>query len=350
MADSAPPNPNPKFPPFPLSLPLPPPPPLSPPSPPPPPSPTCHDGAAVPVDGPGRCFFSSRRPPVRVTSEFDSDSSVFFHKVSCKIFDSLAKLKVSFQNDRNGKIAYPQLGFITKHFSALYDIESRNALLKGSFDVGDVLQVRATHDVKEQQGEVTMIASLLNPSYKLEVSSLVPSVCPPRATVRFPLGEVSVEERKDLEAEKVLSINGILKGQLLNGVCTASYKDEDLNLRYSYKDEEMSFIPSISLPSNAVSLAFKRRFSPADKLSYWYHFDSSQWSMVYKHTVGKDLKFKAGYDSEVRLGWASLWVGDEDGKAKTAPMKTKVQFMLQVPQDGISQSVLMFRVKKRWDF
>ncbi|GAU51053.1 hypothetical protein TSUD_204530 [Trifolium subterraneum] len=42
-------------------------------------------------------------------------------------------------------------------------------------------------------------------------------------------------------------------------------------------------------------------------------------------------------------------VGDEGGKAKTAPMKMKVQFMLQVPQDDIKSSVLMFRVKKRWD-
>lgn len=42
--------------------------------------------------------------------------------------------------------------------------------------------------------------------------------------------------------------------------------------------------------------------------SYWYNFDANNWSAVYKHTHGKDLKFKAGYDSEVRLGWASLWV------------------------------------------
>ncbi|KAK9137498.1 hypothetical protein Sjap_008092 [Stephania japonica] len=144
-------------------------------------------------------------------------------------------------------------------------------------------------------------------------------------------------------------MSGIVKGHLLNGVCTAQYRDEDLNLRYSYKDEEMSFIPSISLPSNAVSFAFKRRFGSSDKLSYWYNFDSSSWSTVYKHTVGKDLKFKAGYDSEVRLGWASLWLGDEDGKTTTAPMKMKVQFMLQVPQDDINSSALMFRVKKRWD-
>lgn len=42
--------------------------------------------------------------------------------------------------------------------------------------------------------------------------------------------------------------------------------------------------------------------------SYWYNFDSNYWSAVYKHVHGKDFKFKAGYDSEVRLGWASLWV------------------------------------------
>ncbi|KAJ8493742.1 hypothetical protein OPV22_015463 [Ensete ventricosum] len=286
---------------------------------------------------------------MRVTSEFDSESSVFFHKVSCKLFDSLAKIKFSFQNDRGGQIAYPQLGFLTKHFCALYDLESHNALLKGSFDIANFLQVRATHDVKEQKGGVAIITSLANPLYKLEISSSVPSVGLPKTTVQFPLGEVSVE-RKDQETEKALSISGILKGELLNGVCTALYGDEDLSVRYCYKDEEMSFIPSISLPSNALSFAFKRRFSLSDKLSYWYNFDSSHWSMVYKHTVGKDLKFKAGYDSAVRLGWASLWVGDEGGKTKTAPKKMKVQLMLHIPQDDIANSLLMFRVKKRWDF
>jgi len=39
-----------------------------------------------------------------------------------------------------------------------------------------------------------------------------------------------------------------------------------------------------------------------------------------------------------------IQVGDEGGKAKTAPMQMKVQFMLQVPQDDIKSSVLMFRI------
>lgn len=49
--------------------------------------------------------------------------------------------------------------------------------------------------------------------------------------------------------------------------------------------------------------------------SYWYNFDSNYWSAVYKHTYGKDLKLKAGYDSEVRLGWASLWVSSLYGRS-----------------------------------
>jgi len=57
----------------------------------------------------------------------------------------------------------------------------------------------------------------------------------PRAAIRFPNGEVSLEEKEDEELNKVLLVNGILKGQLMHGVCTAMYKENDLNLRYAYK-------------------------------------------------------------------------------------------------------------------
>ncbi|KAL5783912.1 hypothetical protein ACOSQ2_006304 [Xanthoceras sorbifolium] len=313
------------------------PPPLPPSDPPPAPAPA------------GPLFSFPKRPSLRVTSEFDSDSSVFFHKISCKLFDTLAKLKLSFQNDSKGQVSDPHFDFTSKHLSLHYDIQDQAAFLKSSFDVGPRLHFRTAHDVKAQQGEVAVVADIANPGFALELSSPVPYVGLPRATLKFPLGEVSLEEREEEEAKKMLSINGIVKGQILNGICTAHYQEEELKLRYSYKDEAMSFIPSILLPSNAISFAFKRRFSPSDKLSYWYNLDSNYWSAVYKHTYGQDFKFKAGYDSEVRLGWASLWVGEENGKAKTAPMKAKVQFMLQVPQDDIKSAALMFRVKKRWD-
>ncbi|KAF3451091.1 hypothetical protein FNV43_RR07180 [Rhamnella rubrinervis] len=294
-------------------------------------------------------FSFPKRPALRLTSEFDSDTSTFFHKVSCKLFESLAKFKLSFQHDHSGRVSVPQLAFISKYLSLHYDLEDHNTLLKASVDVSPSVHLRAAHDVKAQQGEVAMVAKLAEPGYTLELSSAVPSDGLPKATLKFPLGEVSLEEREEEEVKRTLSVNSIVKGQIFNGVCTAHYMDEDLKLRYSYKDDEMSFIPTISLPSNALSFAFKRQFGPSDKLSYWYNFEANNWSAVYKHTYGKDFKFKAGYDSEVRLGWASVWVGDEGGKAKTAPMKMKVQFMLQVPQDDIKSSALMFRVKKRWD-
>ncbi|WCJ21816.1 Outer envelope pore protein 37 chloroplastic [Euphorbia peplus] len=319
---------------------------------PPPPPPIPHADPPPPTTTPPPpCVptFLKRRPAVRVTSEFDSDSSVFLHRVSCKLFDSLAKLKVSFQNDNKGQVSDPHVTFTSKLLSIHYDVEDQNALLKGSFDLGPNLHFKGVHDVKAQQGEVAVIAKLSDPGYALEVSSPFPSFGLPRATLKFPVGEVSLEEREDEEVKRTLSVSGVVKGQILNGLCTGQFTNEDLKLRYAFKDEALSFIPSISLPSNAVSMAFKRRFSPNNKLSYWYNFDSNYWSAVYKQTYGKDYKFKAGYDSEVRLGWASLWVGDEGGKARTAPMKMKVQFMLQVPQDDIRSSALMFRVKKRWD-
>ncbi|KAL1334397.1 hypothetical protein HN51_063318 [Arachis hypogaea] len=296
-------------------------------------------------------FSFPRRPTLRVTTEFDSDSAIFFHKISCKLLDTLAKFKFQFHNNSKGEISEPQLSFVSKHLSLHYDLEDQNALVKSSFDVGPRLHVKAAHDVKAQQGEVTMLANLADPGYALELSTPVPSVGLPKATLRFPVGEVSLQEKEteEEEAKNLLSVSGILKGQFFDGVGTAQYKDEELKLRYCYKDDEMSFIPTLSVPSNALSFAFKRRLTPSDKLSYWYNCDSNYWSAVYKRTYGKDFKFKTGYDSEVRLGWASLWVGDEGGKAKAAPMKMKVQFMLQVPQDDIKSSVLMFRVKKRWD-
>ncbi|CAN4080978.1 unnamed protein product [Withania somnifera] len=291
-----------------------------------------------------------QRPKIRVTTEFDSESAVFFHKISCKVLDNLAKLKFSFQNNGKGELSDPQLALTSKYLSVHYDVEEKNALVNASFDVAPGLQFKAIHEVKSQQGELSMVADLAGPAYKFELSSAVPSIGMPKATLKFPLGEVSLEEKEEEEeAKRILSVNGILKGQILNGICTANYKDEALNLRYCFKDEQMTFIPSISLPSNAMSFAFKRRVGPSDKLSYWYNLDTNYWSTVYKHNFGKDFKFKAGYDSEVRLGWASLWVGEEEGNAKTAPMKMKVQFMLQVPQDEITSSAMMFRVKKRWD-
>uniref|UniRef100_A0A2P2LE74 Uncharacterized protein n=1 Tax=Rhizophora mucronata TaxID=61149 RepID=A0A2P2LE74_RHIMU len=292
---------------------------------------------------------SSERPSLRVTSEFDSESSLFFHKVSCKLLDSLAKLKLSFQNNNKGDVFEPLFSVSSKLLSLHYNLEDLSALFKTSFDVGPRLHFDFAHDLRAQEGEVAMVAKLADPSYALELSSPVPSIGLPRATLKFPIGEVTLVEKEEEEVKRALAISGVVKGQILNGLCTAQFSDEDLKLRYCYKDEAVALIPSILLPSNALSFAFKRRINPSNKLSYWYNFDSNNWSAVYKHTYGKDFKFKAGYDSEVRLGWASLWVGDEAGKAKSAPMKMKVQFMLQVPQDDIKSSTLMFRVKKRWD-
>ncbi|RVW20287.1 Outer envelope pore protein 37, chloroplastic [Vitis vinifera] len=105
-----------------------------------------------------------------------------------------------------------------------------------------------------QQGEVAMVADLAGPGYKFELSSAVPAIGFPKATLKFPAGEVSLEEKEEEEVKKMLSINGILQHQILNGVFSAQFRDDDLKLRYLYKDEQVAFIPSISMPSNAYHL------------------------------------------------------------------------------------------------
>ncbi|KAJ6366669.1 hypothetical protein OIU77_003116 [Salix suchowensis] len=145
-----------------------------PPPPPPPPPRSC------------KICLLSKRPKLRVTSEFDSDTSLFFHKVSCKLLDSFAKFKLSFLNNNKGELSQPQFAFTSKLLSIHYDLEEQNALVKGSFDLGPNLHFKAAHDVKAQHGEVTMVADLGDPGYALEISSLVPTVGVPRATLKIP--------------------------------------------------------------------------------------------------------------------------------------------------------------------
>ncbi|KMZ71084.1 Outer envelope pore protein 37, chloroplastic [Zostera marina] len=296
----------------------------------------------------GRLF---NRPSFRVTSEFDSDSNLFLHKISYKFLENLAKLKLSFQNDCSGELSSPQLGLLSKYFSILYDFDSQNALVQGSFDVGGRLQFSASHDTDAKQRDISMIACLADPSYKLELSSSLPPIGMPKATIHFPFGNISLKKSDEETMIPFVYLMGIFKNETMTNSASIKVGDGDATLlRLSYKDKEMTFTPKLCLSSNGPSFAFKRRFTPMTKLSYCYNFNSGIWSAVYKHTVGKDLKFKTGYDSEVRLGWASFWVGDESGNLKSAPMKMKVQVMLQVPKGDPNNSLVMFRVKKRWDF
>ncbi|GAB2276750.1 hypothetical protein Dimus_011467 [Dionaea muscipula] len=168
----------------------------------------------------------------------------------------------------------PCLGISTRYVSLSCYLKEQNALLKVLCHIGSSLQLRAAHDVKAQRGEVGIITNLVNPAYKLELASAIPSTGLPKVTLKATFAEVSMEGKDD-EEKRILLINGCARGSLMDGVCTGSYNNEILNLRYLYKDEEMTFIPSISMPLKALEqfekrsisgFAFKRRFGPSSKL------------------------------------------------------------------------------------
>jgi len=82
---------------------------------------------------------------------------------------------------------------------------------------------------------VSVTANLGDSPCKIELSSLVPPSGPPRATFFFPKGEVSIKEKILDEGDRILSVNGLVKSHVLNGVCTAVYSDNAMNIKYRYK-------------------------------------------------------------------------------------------------------------------
>jgi len=288
-----------------------------------------------------------RYATAKLSTEYDSEGSVFVNKFSSRIFNGLAKITGSFQREASGDLRYPLLGVVTKYLSVIYDPEDKNALVTLKADVGQNLQVKYLQDVKAQQGELKVEAHTSSLKYRVAVSSDIPSATSPKVVCTFPIGEVRAEVEKD--EERAIALSGFFGGSLLNGQVVASYTDENATLKYTFKDEELTLIPSVSWPELSPTLAFKRQFGPQNKLSYFHNFETLSWSAVYKHKLNEDFKLKLGYDSDVRLYWSSIWVGKEDAGAKKAPRKCKLQVMLQVPQDDVKSGALLFRMKKRWD-
>ncbi|XP_024366641.1 outer envelope pore protein 37, chloroplastic isoform X2 [Physcomitrium patens] len=285
---------------------------------------------------------------VKMSTEYDSEGSVFVNKMSARVLNGLAKLTGSFQREPSGDLRYPLMGVVTKYLSVMYDHEDRNALVTFNADVGRNLSVKYLRDIKAQQGELKLQAHTSNLRYKTEISSDVPATTLPKVVFTFPVGQLRAEE-VEKDEERAIALSGFFGGSVLNGQAVASYSDESATLKYTYKDEELTLVPSVSWPRLSPSLAFKRQFGPRNKLSYFHNFETTTWSAVYKYKPTEDFKVKLGYDSDVRLCWSSFWVGKEDEGAKNAPRKCKLQVMLQVPQDDVKSGALLFRMKKRWD-
>lgn len=83
-----------------------------------------------------------------MTTEFDSEGSMYSQKISCKLAENLAKLKLGFRHNSKGQVAAPQLSFISKFLSVDYDVEDESAVVKGKVDFGPAVHLTATHHVK----------------------------------------------------------------------------------------------------------------------------------------------------------------------------------------------------------
>ncbi|CAN6353203.1 unnamed protein product [Urochloa humidicola] len=141
----------------------------------PPPVPATPDPAPPPPEP--KPPLVRQRPPVRVTSEFDSERRLFSHRFSCRVLDGLAKLRLRVSHGAGGGgIAWgpPDVALLARNFSVVVDPASRGAVLRGAADLAGSLRLRASHNTKEQQGEVSVTANLGDSPCKIELSSMVP--------------------------------------------------------------------------------------------------------------------------------------------------------------------------------
>ncbi|EMS49559.1 hypothetical protein TRIUR3_22740 [Triticum urartu] len=97
---------------------------------------------------PSKRGFLRGRPPIRVTSEFDSERQLFSHRISCRVLNGLAKLRFRVHHGAAGGAPTPEVALMGRNFSAVVDTASRGAVLRGTADLAGSLHLSAAHNTK----------------------------------------------------------------------------------------------------------------------------------------------------------------------------------------------------------
>ncbi|GBG62366.1 hypothetical protein CBR_g30320 [Chara braunii] len=279
--------------------------------------------------------------------------NVFTNKLSGWLAKGLGKLKASFQATPDGRIIAPILGISRKDFTADYSLVDKAAFLTASTNIGKQLRVTYEHDVKSKEGSIVARAVSKDDKFKAHAVFSVNHNVMKRGSLRFPNGEVEYLHDSE-DPDDVPGVRGFIGFPALNGLFLAEGHNttKTAKLKYTYKDENLTISPAIELPSQALSLRFKRQFNPYHKLSFFYDLHNVYWQAVYKHKpqTQNNFVYKAGYDSESKIAWAAVWAGKPADGARHAGPLGKWQLMIQVPREDVSKAVLLVKVKKRWDF
>jgi hypothetical protein len=86
-----------------------------------------------------------------VTSEFDSERRLFSHRLSCRVLDGVAKLRLRISHGAGGggiPWGPPEVGVLARNFSVVVDPATRGAVLRGAADLAGSLRLRASHNTK----------------------------------------------------------------------------------------------------------------------------------------------------------------------------------------------------------
>ncbi|GAQ87225.1 putative chloroplast outer envelope protein 37 [Klebsormidium nitens] len=289
-----------------------------------------------------------RRRWGKLTTQYDSDTNVFQNKLSTRLWHDRIKLKASWDFlPEERRFEGPTLGVFTKVFSAQLNVPEEAPFLTFTQPLGRNLKLRYEHDVKEHEGALVAQAESQSKGLRGNGVFAVNEKTLITGSVACPLGQLSYQHFDDAVPA---GVTAALKLPLLRGTLLAEGHSalRTLDLTYRYKDDDVTVIPSVLLPTLQSSCVFKRRFNNGHKVSFRYFPGTTEFDTQYKYSR-RSLLYKAGYTSSQGVFWAGLWAGKKDDPVTKEKRRLKWQLMLQVDQKNPENASLLFGFKKRFD-
>jgi hypothetical protein len=273
---------------------------------------------------------------------------VFQNKLSTKLWAERVKLKASWDFlPEERSFAGPTLGLFTKVFSAQLNVPEGAPFVTFTQPLGQLLKLRYEHDIKEREGALVAQAESKDKGLRGNGVFAINERALITGSVACPFGQLSYQHYDDAVPA---GVTAALKVPLLQGTLLAEGHSQlrTLDLTYRYKDDDVTVIPSVLLPSLQSSCVFKRRFSNGHKLSFRYFPGTTEFDTQYKYSR-QPLLYKAGYTSSQGVFWAGLWAGKKEDPITKQKRKLKWQLMLQVDQNNPQSATLLFGFKKKFD-
>eukprot|EP00899_Mesostigma_viride_P025312 jgi/Mesvir1/5966/Mv00722-RA.1 len=287
----------------------------------------------------------------KLSSEYDSEMQYAVHNITAKLFkNGAAKLKASFRAPGLKHTGWPPLLSLRhNNVEASYDVGTKSTTLSLMKGLGKNARARLDYDITnnskvvELRGEAGKAAEA-TARFGIGVRSLLSGL------LSLPVGLLQYSHYVDEGVSPGVSgFTGIpIRGGIF--IVGGSLAMRAAELKYKWKNDDYTIIPSYSTDRKAAALTFKKMLNDFSKISTYYDHGDRIFSATYRWKPEDHVTLKLGYDSSLKEVSLDGLVGSKYSGAAAGPKKSKVQLTMRVPQDNFTKPAFAVHAKKRWDF